>query len=243
MSGSSVTLLGTFAAGLLSFLSPCVLPLTPIYVAQLTGPAIWEMNQLDARERATLRTRTLIHSACFVGGFALTFISLGATASVLGAFLSTNQILLRQVGGLVLIVLGLHVAGVFQIPFLIRERRIDFRPGQRGYAVSFLIGLIFALGWTPCVGPILAGVLLLAAQAQTLGFGVLLLAVYSLGLGIPFLLLALAFDRTAPLLKRLQPYSRLIEIATGTLLVLMGVVIFFDWLLVINSRFVIPGLG
>jgi len=243
VSGSSVTLLGTFAAGLLSFLSPCVLPLTPIYVAQLTGPAIWQMNQLEARERTMLRTRTLIHAVCFVGGFALTFISLGATASVLGSFLSANQILLRQVGGLVLVVLGLHVAGVFQIPFLNRERRFDIRPGRRGYAVSFLIGLIFALGWTPCVGPILAGVLLLAAQAQTLSFGVLLLAVYSLGLGIPFLLLALAFDRIAPLLKRLQPHARLIEIATGTLLILMGVVIFFDWLLVINSRFLIPGLG
>jgi cytochrome c-type biogenesis protein len=239
----NVSLLGTFAAGLLSFLSPCVLPLTPIYLAQLTGPAIWQMGEFNPRERAALRTLTLAHAACFVAGFAVTFISLGATASVLGAFLSDNQILLRQVGGVVLIGLGLYVSGLIPIPFLDRERRISLRPSTRGYPISFLIGLIFALGWTPCVGPILAGVLLLAAQVHTLGSGVLLLAVYSLGLGIPFLLLGLAFDRVAPLLKRLQPYLRIIELVTGALLVLMGVVIYFNWLLIINSRFFIPGLG
>ncbi len=239
----TVSLLGTFLAGLASFLSPCVLPLTPIYLAQLTGPAIWQMNELDRKERDALRTSTISHAACFVAGFAVTFISLGATASVLGAFLSDNQLVLRQVGGIVLIGLGLYIAGFIPIPFLARERRISFAPGTPSYPISFLIGLIFAIGWTPCVGPILAGVLILAAQAHTLGSGVLFLAVYSLGLGIPFLLLGLAFDRVAPGLKRLRPYLRIIEIGTGVLLAGMGVVIFFDWLLIINSRFAIPGLG
>ena len=240
---ANVSLLATFVAGLASFLSPCVLPLTPIYLAQLAGPAIWQMKELDTQEQRALRTATLIHAACFVAGFAVTFICLGATASVLGAFLSANQLLLRQVGGIVLIVLGLYVARFLPIPFLDRERRISFRSATPSYPISFLIGLIFAIGWTPCVGPILAGVLLLAAQAHTLGTGVLLLTIYSLGLGVPFLLLGLAFDRVAPQLKRLQPYTRAIEIGTGTLLALMGVVIFFDWLLVINSHFAVPGLG
>ncbi len=243
MGVGTVSLLGTFLAGLASFLSPCVLPLTPIYLAQLTGPAIWQMNELDPQERNALRTSTLIHAACFVSGFAVTFISLGATASELGAFLSDNQLMLRQIGGVVLIGLGLYVAGILPIPFLNRERRISFRSARPSYPISFLIGLIFAIGWTPCVGPILASVLILAAQAHTLGSGVLLLAVYSLGLGIPFLLLGLAFDRVAPQLKRLQPYLRAIEIGTGALLALMGVVIFFDWLLIVNSHFAIPGLG
>jgi cytochrome c-type biogenesis protein len=239
----NISLLGTFLEGLFSFLSPCVLPLTPIYIAQLTGPAIWQMNQLDRRERGALRKETLLHAASFVAGFALTFISLGATASVLGSFLDANQLLLRHVGGVILVGLGLQVAGLFQIPLLGRERRLTFRPRSRNYLISLLVGLIFAIGWTPCVGPILGGVLLLAAQAHTLGSGVLLLAVYSLGLGIPFLLLGVAFDRVAPLLKRLTSYVRPIEIVAGALLALMGVIIFFNWLLIINSRFAIPGMG
>jgi cytochrome c-type biogenesis protein len=201
------------------------------------------MNHLEAGERGALRQETLLHAASFVAGFALAFISLGATASVLGSLLDANQLLLRHVGGVILVVLGLQVAGLFRIPFLVRERRPTFRPRSQSYFISFLVGLIFAIGWTPCVGPILGGVLLLAAQAHTLGSGVFLLAVYSLGLGIPFLLLGVAFDRVVPLLKQLTPYLRPIEIAAGALLVLMGVIIFFNWLLIINSRFVIPGLG
>ena len=239
----NLSLVGAFLAGLLSFVSPCVLPLTPAYVAQLAGPAVWRSHEMEPRERATLRLTTSLHALAFVGGFTTTFIALGATASVLGAFLSAHQDVLRQVGGLVLVAFGLHVAGVLRLPGLERERRFALRPSTSGYAASFLIGLIFALGWTPCVGPILASILILAAQAHTLGAGVLLLAVYSLGLGIPFLALGLAFDRIAPSLKRLTPHLRTIEIATGMLLVLMGVVIFFNWLLVINARFGLPGLG
>ncbi len=256
MGAGNVSLIGAFVAGLLSFLSPCVLPLTPIYVAQLTGPAIWQTKAMSAAQRGALRRVTMLHAASFVAGFAVTFIAFGATASELGSFLSTNEVLLRQIGGVVLVLLGLHVAGVFQIPFLNRERRFSFGSFRarksadgtdgndgRSYPASFLIGLIFALGWTPCVGPILGGILLLAAQAQTLGAGVLLLAVYSLGLGIPFLLLGVAFDSVAPLLKRLTPHMRTVEIVTGVLLMLMGVVIFFNWLLIINSKFVIPGIN
>ena len=241
--GGNVTLLGAFLAGLLSFLSPCVLPLTPVYMAQLVGPAVWETGTLGGRERVSLRAATLLHAAAFVAGFTVTFIALGATASVLGSYLSSHQFQLRQIGGIVLVGFGLHVAGILRVPGLDREKRLTFRATRSAYPLSFLVGLIFALGWTPCVGPILAGILVLAAQAGTLQTGVLLLAIYSLGLGVPFLALGLAFDRLAPGLKRLTPHMRVIEIVTGGLLALMGIVIFFNWLLLINGWFRIPGLS
>ncbi|HEX6796735.1 MAG TPA: cytochrome c biogenesis protein CcdA [Ktedonobacterales bacterium] len=234
---------GAFLAGLLSFLSPCVLPLTPAYVARLAGPAVWRSATLKPAERRALRLSTTLHAAVFVAGFSVTFIALGATASELGHFLYDQQQLLREIGGVVLVLFGLHVLGVLRVPWLLRERRFSLRPADAGYGASFVIGLIFALGWTPCVGPILASILVVAAQAGTLTAGVLLLAIYSLGLGIPFLALGAAFDWIAPALKRLTPYLRLVEIVTGCLLILMGIVIFFNWLLLINSRLRLPGLA
>ena len=241
---SGLALLGAaFLAGALSFVSPCVLPLTPVYIAQLTGPAVWRSHEMAARERAELRLATTLHAASFVAGFTLMFIAFGATASVLGVLLALHETALRQVGGVILALFGLTLAGVIRAPWLDRERRLTVRPANRGYASSFVIGLIFALGWTPCVGPILASILVLAAQAHSLGSGVLLLAMYSLGLGIPFLALGVAFDRFGPALKRLSPYLPLIERVTGALLVVMGVVIFFNWLIIINSHIRAPGLG
>jgi cytochrome c-type biogenesis protein len=237
----AVGLFGAFLAGLLSFFSPCVLPLTPIYVAQLVGPGVWRAERVHP-ERDRLRTKTFLHAAAFVGGFALVFIALGATASALGAFLAGHAELLRQVGGVTLIVFGLYVAGILRIPWLDRERRFSLRFGHVSYPASFAVGMAFGLGWTPCVGPILAGILLIAAQAATLQYGVLLLAVYSLGLGIPFLVLGLGFEAVAPRLKRLSPYLPLIERGTGVLLMLLGVVIFFNWLLYLNAWFKPPFL-
>jgi cytochrome c-type biogenesis protein len=233
----AVPLFAAFLAGLLSFLSPCVLPLTPVYIARLVGPSIWEGQQADKTKRAALRRTTTLHAAAFVLGFTLTFIALGATASELGSFLSERQLALREIGGVLLVILGAHVAGLIRIPGLNLERRFSVQVGQSSYAASLLIGLIFALGWTPCVGPILASILVIAAQGQALGTGVLLLAIYSLGLGLPFLALGLAFDRLAPLLKRLTPHMRTIELVTGGLLAFMGVAIFFNWLFVLNSLF------
>jgi cytochrome c-type biogenesis protein len=208
-----------------------------VYIARLVGPGIWEGQQADKARRAELRRATTLHAAAFVAGFTITFIALGATASELGSFLSDHQLALREIGGVALVVLGAQVAGLIHIPGLDLERRFSVRTGQSSYAASLLIGLIFALGWTPCVGPILASILVLAAQANALASGVLLLAVYSLGLGLPFLALGLAFDRLAPQLKRLSPHMRLIELVTGGLLAFMGVAIFFNWLFVLNSLF------
>lgn len=233
-------LLAAFIAGLLSFVSPCVLPLTPVYIARLAGPGVWRTqteSQMDAATRRSLRRTTTLHAAVFVAGFTVMFVALGVTASQLGAFLSDNQLALRRVGGVILVLLGAHVAGLLRLPWLDGERRMSLQVGEASYPASFLIGLIFALGWSPCVGPILAGILLIAAQASKLGAGALLLLVYSLGLGLPFLALGLAFDRLTPLLKRLTPHLQVVERVTGALLALMGVAIFFNWLFILNSAF------
>src|SRR5579875_404595 len=183
-----------FVAGLASFLSPCVLPLVPSYLAQLVGPGVLQAMQTEQGQpqgngaaavalAPAQRRPAFWHALAFVGGFSLAFISLGATASVLGGFLKSHQQAISQIGGLILIVLGLHFAGIIRIPLLYREGRMHWRPAERSYGASFLIGLIFALGWTPCIGVILTGILVLAAQSATLGAGIVLLAAYSLGLG------------------------------------------------------------
>lgn len=224
-----------FIAGLASFLSPCVLPLVPIYLAQLVGQSIFQGTQ---KEQATSgRVITFLHAATFVSGFTLTFVALGATASALGNLLHTNQLLLRQVGGILLVVLGLYLTGIVKIPFLNGQKRFEFHPSRPGYPASFLIGVIFGLAWTPCVGPILGSILVLAANAATLRSGVLLLLCYSLGLGVPFLLIGLGLNQVSTLLRRLKPYLGKIEVGTGILLILVGVMIYFNLLSYLNSVF------
>jgi cytochrome c-type biogenesis protein len=242
--------LSAFAAGLASFLSPCVLPLVPVYLAQLVGPMVWQAQtgaavveangrgggaagmQLAAWARATM----VLHAAAFVAGFGLVFMALGATASALGALLSAHQEAIRRVAGVALVLFGLHVAGVIHVPGLERERRWHLRVGAPGYLTALGLGAAFGLGWTPCVGPYLGGVLALAAQTRTLREGVALLAVYAAGLGLPFLLAGAACDRLMPALRRLAPYTRAIEMVGGALLVVLGVAIFFNWLIIINSK-------
>ena len=244
----NLNILLAFVGGLASFLSPCVLPLVPSYLAQLVGPSVMEAVMAgDAPVVATnigtltlpapQRRMPLWHSLAFVAGFSVAFITLGATASVLGGFLKSHQELISRVGGLILIVLGLHFAGILKIPLLYREGRMQWRPGQRGYPSSFLIGLIFAFGWTPCIGVILTGILLLAAQSATLASGIVLLAAYSLGLGVPFILMGAAFTQARPLLRRLAPHLGTIERVTGIVLVCMGFFIFNGWLIYLNHYF------
>lgn len=224
-----------FLAGLASFLSPCVLPLVPIYLAQLVGQSVFQSagDQASPPPRLT----TFLHAAMFVSGFTLAFVALGATASTLGAFLRIHQFLLREIGGILLIIIGLHLTGILKIPMLYWQKRFDFRPNGPGYPASFVIGLVFAIGWTPCVGLILGPVLVLASNAATLRQGVLLLFIYSLGLGVPFLLLGLGLDRFSSLLKWLKPHAGKIEIGTGIIMILMGFMIYFDWLIYLNRYF------
>jgi len=238
MISSQVSIGVAFIAGLASFLSPCVLPLVPIYLAQLVGHSVTQStgdteNQVDRPARLD----TFLHALIFVAGFTLAFVSLGATASALGSFLKIHQFLLRQVGGILLVVIGLHLTGLFKLPLLYREKRFQYRPNHPGFPASFLIGVIFAIGWTPCVGLILGPILVLASNAGTLREGVMLLLVYSLGLGIPFLLLGLGLDRLSRLLKWLKPHTWKIEIGTGIIMIVLGVMIYFNLLLSLNRFF------
>lgn len=240
MIGSQVSVSVAFLAGLASFLSPCVLPLVPIYLAQLVGQSVYQASDSVGGEHnfeRPARLNTFLHALVFVAGFTVAFVSLGATASALGAFLKIHQFLLRQVGGVLLVIIGLHLTGIFKIPLLYRTKRFQYRPNRPGYAASFLIGLIFAIGWTPCVGLILGPILVLASSAGTLREGVMLLLVYSLGLGIPFLLLGLGLDRLSRLLKWLRPHTWKIEIATGIIMIVLGVMIYFNLLLTLNRFF------
>jgi cytochrome c-type biogenesis protein len=237
---SQLTFGVAFLAGLASFLSPCVLPLVPIYLAQLVGQSIYQSTGHE--EEHAGRFITFLHALTFMFGFTLAFIALGATASTLGGFLRANQFLLRQVGGIILIIIGLHLTGILRLPFLYWQKRFEFRPARPSYPASFVIGLIFAIGWTPCIGLILGPILALAANAATLRQGVLLLLAYSLGLGVPFLLLGLSLDRFSKILKWLKPHLGKIEVGTGVIMILVGLMIYFNLLIYLNHYFN-PGIN
>jgi cytochrome c-type biogenesis protein len=235
MGASQLSVGIAFIAGLASFLSPCVLPLVPIYLAQLVGQSVYQSGQFtrEPSERLT----TFLHAAIFVAGFTLSFVALGATASTLGSFLNQNKVLIGRIGGIVLIILGLHIAGVLKLPFLYVQKRFTFQPTRPGYPASFLIGIIFALAWTPCIGPILASILVMAAKAATLRSGVLLLLSYSLGLGVPFLLLGLGLNQISQITQWLKPHLAKIEVATGILMIIVGVMIYLNIFAYLNKFF------
>ncbi len=235
MDSSQLTFGVAFIAGLASFLSPCVLPLVPIYLAQLVGQSVYQST--GEQEDRPARLVTFLHAVMFMSGFTLAFIALGATASTLGGFLRVHQFLLRQVGGILLIIIGLHLTGLLKLPFLYWQKRFEFHPSRPSYPASFVIGLVFAIGWTPCIGLILGPILVLASNATTLRQGVFMLLAYSLGLGVPFLLLGLGLDRFSKILKWLKPHAGKIEIGTGVIMILMGVIIYFNWLIYLNRYF------
>lgn len=240
MYSSQISLGIAFIAGLASFLSPCVLPLVPIYLAQLVGQSVFQAvdsQQGPVMAAAPTRLTTFLHAAIFVFGFTLSFVALGATASTLGSFLRLHLVILRQVGGILMIIIGLHLTGLLKLPFLYQQKRFTFTPTHPGYPASFLIGIIFAIAWTPCIGPILTSILILAANAPTLQQGVWLLLAYSLGLGVPFLLLGLGLNQLSRLLKWLKPHLGKIEIAAGVLMMVVGVMIFFNMLAYLNQYF------
>src|SRR6266852_6462819 len=224
-----------FLAGLASFLSPCVLPLVPIYLAQLVGHSV--SQSADGQQERTPRLTTFLHALMFVLGFTLAFVALGATASTLGSFLRAYQLLLRQIGGIVLVIFGLHLTGILRLPIFYWQKRFAFRPSRPSYPASLLIGLIFAIGWTPCVGLILGPILGMAANAATLRQGVMLLLFYSQGVGLPFLLLGVGVDQLSKVLKWLKPHVGKIEIGTGVVMMVAGAMIFFNLLPYLNQYF------
>ena len=204
-------------AGLLSFLSPCVLPIVPPYLAYMSGISMAEMTGQDARPK-----RPIVPALFFVMGLSTVFLLLGFTASAFGAFFLQYQDLFGRIAGIVVIVFGLHFLGVFRIGFLDQEARLD--AGDRGGSAfgAYVLGLAFAFGWTPCIGPQLGAILSLAATEASVARGTLLLGVYAAGLGIPFLLVALFVGRAVGVMNRIKPYMGLIEKAMGGLLVAVG---------------------
>jgi cytochrome c-type biogenesis protein len=223
MEFSPLLFVTALAAGMVSFASPCVLPLVPAYLGFITGRSAEEMQSARGTARLTIATQ----GAAFVAGLAVIFALLGASASVLGQTLLQNLPLLWKIGGVIVIIFGLQMLGILNIPLLARTMRLrEVTPNvQRSHAGAFVMGLAFGAGWTPCVGPFLAGLLALASNQQTVAEGVSLLLVYGLGLGIPFLLAGLAVDRSLQFMRALRPHLPTVERASGVLLIGMGVLL------------------
>jgi cytochrome c-type biogenesis protein len=230
---SPVLFVTALAAGMISFVSPCVLPLVPAYLGFITGRSAEELQSAQGKARIVIVTQGL----AFVLGLAVIFALLGASASVLGQTLLQNQERLYQIGGVLVIVFGLQMLGITRFSLLARTLRVrDVTPNiQRSHAGAFVMGLAFGAGWTPCVGPFLAGLLGLASQQETVGAGVLLLLIYALGLGVPFLLAGLAVNRSLSVMRNVRPHMLAIERLSGALLIGMGVLLFTQQLTRITS--------
>jgi len=218
---ANVTVGLAFLAGLASFLSPCVLALVPAYVGYLGGRTINSSGEV-----ITTRWVTFSHGVAFVLGFSIVFVILGAAASLIGALLFDLRIWLSRIGGIVVIIFGLHTMGVINIPVLDYDTRPQITPSNRfGYLSSGMMGVFFSAGWAPCVGPVLGAVLTLALNNANLGLGVVLLTAYSAGLAIPFLLAALGVGRAAQLMRRYTKAIRTLAVGTGGVLVVVGIML------------------
>ena len=211
-------MLVALVAGVISFLSPCVLPIVPPYLAYMSGVSLQDMSDVDAGRR-----KAFISALFFVLGLSTVFLILGFTASALGMFFLQNQVLFTQISGVVIVVFGLHFLGLFRIPFLDQEARLD--AGDKGGTSfgAYILGLAFAFGWTPCIGPQLGAILTIAASEASVSRGTLLLGIYAAGLGIPFLLAALFITRAMNVMNRIKRHMKLIERCMGGLLVLVGI--------------------
>ena len=230
-----VSLYMAFAAGLISFLSPCVLPLVPGYVSFISGVSFSEIN--DSNESYVLlskeRKALLLNSVLFIAGFSTVFILLGATATWIGSFLSSKISVLSKIAGVVIIFFGIYKMGLIRTHFFYKEARFQINDRRFGYAGAVLIGAAFAFGWTPCIGPILAGILTYAGTLEKVNQGVFFLFIYSLGLGIPFLLTAIGINRFWGLFNWVKKYFKLLEVTSGVVMVIMGLLIYTNKLILI----------
>jgi len=226
---SQITYWIAFTAGILSFASPCVLPLIPSYLTYITGLSFSQLE--DAHPKAKVRVTVLLHSLCFIIGFSVVFVLLGAIAGIAS---SKFQLYLREglgwiekVGGLLIFLFGVHMTGLFHFGVLLGEKRIQLHKKPSGFIGTLVVGVAFAAGWTPCIGPILASILMVAATSGKVGEGIGLLSVYSLGLGVPFLLSGLLFHQFLIAFNRFRKYIRLVEIGTGVMLMAVGIMLMF----------------
>lgn len=239
----TVTLFAAFIAGILSFISPCVLPLIPGYLSFVSGVTLEDMRGTGAVAVAPpgARRRAVTMSVAFVMGFSLVFISLGASATAIGARLMEHLSLLGKIAGVVIILFGLHMMGVLRIGWLYNEKRMQTSGKPAGFFGAMLVGIAFAFGWTPCIGPILAAILAVAATQESVGEGVKLLAVYSAGLGVPFIATSLAINKFFAASARIRKHYHTIEVVSGVLLVAVGILIFTNRFTII-AQFLTPYL-
>jgi cytochrome c-type biogenesis protein len=232
----NVTLLAAFGAGLLSFISPCVLPLIPGYLSYISGMSLDEMRgtgpghgaaaAVAVAAPAEARRRVVLSSLAFILGFSIVFVSLGASASVIGQYMMARLDVLGKIAGAIIIIFGLHTMGVLRIEWLYQEKRVQTSKRPAGFFGATLVGIAFAFGWTPCIGPILAGILAIAATQDTVGNGIRLLSAYSLGLAVPFFATALAINRFFAAFAKIRRHYHKIELASGALLIVIGALIF-----------------
>lgn len=238
-----INVFGALVAGLLSFASPCVLPLVPPYLCFLAGTSINELS--DENMPAAAWRKVVMSAIAFVAGFATVFVAMGASASFLGSFITRHLDTLSIIAGVIIIILGLHFLGVFRIGLLYRDIRLEGPKKSVGLFGAYLVGLAFAFGWTPCVGPVLAAILFLAGQEANVLRGAMLLLAYALGIGIPFILAAVFFRPFMDAMKRFRKHMGLVEKVTGGLLVLTGILFIIgamSWLAYYMLE-LFPGLG
>ena len=238
----NVSLFGAFIAGVLSFISPCVLPLIPGYLSFISGVSLEEMRGMpvaaggggaavtagvsDTALNDAAKRQVVVTSLFFILGFSLVFVALGASATVLGQFLMDRLTVLGKIAGVLLVIFGLHTMGVFKINWLLQEKRVHMQSKPAGMVGAMIVGISFAFGWTPCIGPILSAILLVAAQQESVNQGIILLSIYSLGLAIPFLLTALAINQFFVAFSKIRRHYHTIEIVSGLLMIVIGVLIF-----------------
>ena len=222
-----------FSTGMLSFFSPCILPLVPSYLIFISGITFDNYNELEFKK---YRKIVLIHSISFIFGFSVVFVSLGISSSLIGKFLSTYQTYIIRFGGLILILMGLYYLNIIRIPMLNHEKIIHLKEKPVGLLGSFIIGITFSVGWTPCVGPALSSILIIASTTQNILEGIYLLSLYSLGLAIPFIISALIFDRLFTLLKRFSHIVRYSMKVMGILLIIIGVLLFSSYYSTLSLR-------
>lgn len=220
----NVSLFAAFTAGIISFISPCVLPLIPAYLSFISGVSVEEMKSRD--KKSQVLKKVSLNTILFILGFSVVFVALGASATFFGEFLLAKLSLFNKIAGVIIMILGVHLLGVFRIRFLDYEKRFHTKSRPLGLFGSFLVGLAFAFGWTPCIGPILAGILLVASNQDTVTKGVVLLSSYSLGLGIPFFVTAVSFHTFLSVFGWIKKHFRTVEIISGVFLIIVGFLIF-----------------
>lgn len=223
------SLISAFLGGIFSFISPCVLPLIPIYISYISGISLEELME---------RGKTLpvlLNSLFFVLGFTVVFVFYGASATFIGNLISEYKFILSKIGGIIIIIFGIHLTGLFRLKFLDYERKLNLKSEKTSYISSFIMGFAFSFGWTPCIGPILASIIVLAASKETLFKGMILLFTYSLGLGIPFILSGIFINYFFKAFSKIKRHFRKIEIIAGILLIILGIFVFFDIIQILSN--------